>query len=355
MINIGVLGCGHWGPNLVRNFALLPDVKIKVLCDLDEKRTASLKRYYPGVRVTADFKRVIEGDDIDAIIIATPAKTHYALAKEGLSMKKHVFVEKPLALSAGECEELHALSRENGKVLMVGHTFLYNPAIRELKKYITTKQIGEVYYIFSQRLNLGQVRRDVNAMWNFAPHDVSIILYLLDELPVKVSAKGLSFVHRGHEDIVFLNLDFASGINAHIHISWLDPVKTRKMVVVGSSKMIVYDDISADAKIQIYDKGVDKITTTKQQKDPDSFADFQLKLRSGDIYIPKIDFTEPLNIECGHFIDCIKNKKVPLTDGKHGATVVRVLEMADVSMKKDGIPVPITYTTPIENPALKGG
>ncbi|MEW6008493.1 MAG: Gfo/Idh/MocA family oxidoreductase [Candidatus Omnitrophota bacterium] len=343
MVNIGVIGCGHWGPNLVRNFVELPDVELKVLCDLDENKVKSLKKYYPSVNTVTDYKEILDNKEIDAVAIATPAKSHYALARECLLAGKHILVEKPLALSSSEGADLLQLSEKYKKVLMVGHTFLYNPAIRELKKYIKSKEIGDIYYIFSQRLNLGQIRRDVNAMWNFAPHDISIILHLIDEIPIRVNAKGLSCLHSDNEDIVFLNLDFKSGINAHIHISWLDPVKVRRMVVVGSKKMIVYDDISADSKIQIYDKGVDKINNSKNAQGLGSFAEFQLKLRSGDIHIPRIDFYEPLKEECAHFIDCIKNKRVPLTDGKHGLMVVKILEVANNSIKQAG--APINFTT----------
>jgi predicted dehydrogenase len=334
MINIGVIGAGHWGPNLIRNFASLREVNLHTICDLKQERLAHMKQYYPQVKVTTDYLNLLEDSEIEAIVIATPAASHYQMAKESLLAGKHLLVEKPLALSSKEAEELVELAEKMDKILMVGHTFEYNAAVNKLKEYIDSGELGDIYYIYSERLNLGRIRDDINAMWNFAPHDVSIILYLLGKLPVRVSAQGFSYIQSKIEDIAFITLEFANGVGAHIHISWLNPNKVRRMTVVGSKKMVIYDDVSADAKVQVYDRGIDK----KSLGDFENFGDFQLLLRSGDIYIPKINFIEPLKVECAHFIECIRKGKRPLTDGEDGLRVVRVIEVAQRSLESGGIP-----------------
>jgi predicted dehydrogenase len=285
---------------------------------------------------------VLSDPDIDAVVIATPVQSHFALARRALEAGKHVLVEKPLARTSAECAELIGHANRAGRVLMVGHVFLYNTAVQRMKAYIDQGELGEVRYVYSQRLNLGQVRHDVNALWNFAPHDLSILQYWLGGTPDRVLARGYSYVQPGIEDVVFMTLDFPGGVGANVHISWLDPFKIRRMTVVGTEKMIVYDDVSAEARITIYDKGVSR-TRRAGAGEPslggfETFGEFQLLLRAGDILIPKVDFGEPLANECRHFIDCIKTGATPLTDGASGLAVVRVLEAAQASLDSAGFP-----------------
>ena len=332
MINVAVAGLGHWGPNLARNIAALSDAQLHTLCDTRPARLEHVGRQYPGAKRQASFDAVLEDPEVDAVIIATPVHTHFELAAAALGAGKHVLVEKPLAQTSVQCQELITLSEKRGVVLMVGHVFLYNAAVRRVKEYITSGELGEIYYVYSQRLNLGIVRQDVNALWNFAPHDLSILCYWLDAEPERVFARGYSFLQPGIDDVVFMTLDFPGGIGANVHISWLDPNKVRRMTVVGSRKMVVYDDVSADAKIVVYDKGVvKKPNVTPSLGCYETFGEFQLLLRAGDVLIPKLDFVEPLKAECQHFVECIRTKRRPLTDGNDGLQVVRVLEAAERS------------------------
>ena len=339
MINVSVIGSGYWGPNLIRNFAELDIAELKGVCDLREDRLDAISKRYPTITVTTNYKEVLADTGVDAVVLATPAETHYSLAKEALLNDKHVMVEKPLALKTSECKELIVLAAEKSKVLMVGHTFIYNNAVNFLKNCIDSGELGKVFYLYSQRLNLGRIRQDINAMWNFAPHDVSIILHLLNEKPISISAKGLTYIQKGIEDVVFMNLDFPNGISAHIHVSWLDPQKVRKITVVGDKKMIIYDDVSADAKIQIYDKGITKIPNSDSPRDFDTFGEFQLLLRSGDVHIPSLKFREPIANECAHFVECIMEGRTPLSDGVAGLEVVRILEAAQRSLDTNGTTV----------------
>ena len=258
MLKIGQIGFGYWGPNLTRNFAAIKDVEIAGLFDIDKNSLNKFTSQYPDARIYSSTEELINDPDIDIVIIASPADSHFEFSKQSLTAGKHIFVEKPLALKADECRELIDISEKNSKVIFVGHVFVYNAAVNELKKYIDDGDLGDIYYIYSSRLNLGRIRNDVNSMWNLAPHDISILLYLLDSDPVSVSARGLSYVQKNIEDVVFINVDFKNGVSAHIHCSWLDPDKVRKMTIVGSKKMVVYDDVSNTAKIQIFDKGIDK-------------------------------------------------------------------------------------------------
>ncbi|MFA5060535.1 MAG: Gfo/Idh/MocA family oxidoreductase [Candidatus Omnitrophota bacterium] len=334
MVNIGLIGCGYWGPNLLRSFNSISDCRVQKVAELDAARLAYIQQNYPTVSITKNYKDLL-GSKIDAVVIATPARTHFQFAKEAIQNKKHVLIEKPMAMTVKEAKELMALAQKNRCKIMVGHTFEYNAAVRSLKKYIQNGTIGQPYYLYAQRLNFGIVRSDINALWNLAPHDISILLYLLEKMPLAVSARGDDFIQKGIEDVVFVVLYFPGDIMAHIHVSWLDPNKTRKLTVVGSEKMIVYDDVS-DAKIQIYDKGIKKKNIKDSLGEYDDFAKFQTAKVAGDKTIPKIDFIEPLKTECAHFIDCILNDKTPLTDGLNGLRVVRVLEAAQESMKRNG-------------------
>lgn len=326
LLHIAQLGAGYWGPNLIRNFIQL-NIQLTV-CDLDKARLKKMKSLYPNINITQNYEKILQDKNIDAIAIAIPAAMHFKFAKKALEAGKHVFVEKPLAMRTMEAEELCHLAKQQNKVLMVGHTFLYNAAVTKIKEYIVNRELGDIYYIMSQRLNLGRVRQDVNAMWNLAPHDISMILYWLGEEPATITANGLTFLQEGIEDVVFMNLNFASGRAAHIHVSWLDPNKTRKIVIVGSKKMIVYDDVSPDAKITIFDKGVDKKEIPRNLPDIENFGQFQIMHRVGDIHIPRIEFKEPLRIELSHFLECINNNSTPLTDGANGLATVKVLNTA---------------------------
>lgn len=332
MVNVGVIGCGYWGPNLVRNLNRLEGVKLRALCDVEANRLQRVAHDYQVDYTTQDVSQIMSDAAIDAVVVATPATTHYELVRQSLLNGKSVLVEKPLALRVSEAEELVALADERGLVLMVGHVFLYNEAVNRLKEYIQSGELGNVYYLYSQRLNLGRLRRDVNAMWNFAPHDISIVLHLLEEMPTTVSANGLCYIQPDIEDVVFMQMNFPSGVSAHIHISWLDPLKVRRMTVVGDKKMVVYDDVSTDTKLCLYDRGVVKMPTADSPRDFESFSAFQLLIHRGDVHIPAIKFTEPLYNECQHFIDCVREGRRPLTDGLSGLKVVKVLAAADESL-----------------------
>lgn len=330
MIKIGIIGCGYWGPNLIRDFSEIDNVEILTCADLSVKRLTPLKKKFPQIVMTTNSADIINDKSIQAVVIATPANTHYKLAKDSILAGKHVFVEKPLTFDQKEAEELVGLSEKEKKILMVGHTFEYNPAVEKMKEYIKNKEIGDVYYLTSRRLNLGKIREDINAMWNLAPHDISILIYLLECMPLSVRSWGASFLQEGIEDLVFMSLTFPGNIIANVQVSWLDPLKVRDMVVVGSKKMVVYNDIDNEGKIRVYDKGADKLAGSQQ------FGEFQIKLRAGDVLIPKLSMQEPLKKECEHFINCIVNNKTPLTDGRNGLRVVKVLNAAQQSLKNNG-------------------
>jgi predicted dehydrogenase len=338
-VNVALVGLGYWGPNLARNLAIVNGANLHTLCDSRVERLDRLQRQYPGTRTTTDFEAVLADDSIQAIVLATPVASHYDLAKRALSAGKHVLIEKPLARTAAECRDLVDHAARAKLTLMVGHVFLFNAAVRKMKDYIDSGELGEVRYVYSQRLNLGQVRTDVNALWNFAPHDLSILMHWLDAVPERVIARGYAYVQPEIEDVVFMTMDFPNHVGANVHISWLDPFKIRRMTVVGSEKMIVYDDVSADARITIYDKGVARTRRPEAEASLgryETFAEFQLLLRAGDVLIPKVDFVEPLLLECQHFVDCIRSGERPITDGESGLRVVRVLEAAQASMAAGG-------------------
>lgn len=330
MIKIGVIGCGYWGPNLIRDFSETDGVEVAACADLSEDKLIPIKKRLPNCITTKNSADIINNKSIDAVVIATPASSHHKLAKDSLLADKHTFIEKPITSTIEEAEELIALSTKMKKVLMVGHTFEFNPAVIKMKESIKKKDLGDVYYITSRRLNLGKIREDINAMWNLAPHDISILIYILEKSPVEVRAWGGSFLQDGIEDVVMMMLTFPGKIIANIQVSWLDPLKVREMVVVGSKKMVVYDDIDNEGKIRIYDKGADKIAS------PQIYGEFQVKLRAGDCLIPRLPMYEPLKKECEHFIDCIVNDKTPMTDGQNGLRVVKVLTAAQESLKNGG-------------------
>ena len=326
---IGVIGAGYWGPNLIRNFYQLPTAELTWCCDCDETKLSRLLEFYPGVRGTPSYSDLLNDPALEAVVIATPARTHHALAHQALTAGKHVFVEKPLAMSSAEARDLIALAESQGRVLMVGHIFEYNPAVLHIKSLLQAGEVGDVYYLYSNRVNLGRVQSDINVLWSIAPHDISILLFLLGTMPETVSARGGMYLNGQVEDVVFVTMSFPDNILGHVQASWLDPSKTRRMTIVGSKRMIIYDDVADEGKVKIYDKGV-------YRKTDDHYGEFQYKVHSGDIYIPKIDMTEPLRNECAHFVECIQEGKTPLTDGLNGLRVVRVLEAAQLSLDRDG-------------------
>ena len=340
-IGIAVVGAGYWGPNLIRNFARLETCELRAVCDRSPERLEPLRRSYRDVRLTDNLDEVLSDDAIDGIAVATPVETHHPLCRRILQAGKSAFVEKPLARSVAECEELIDLQREKGSILMVGHTFEYNAAVEYVENLIERQELGEIYYIYAQRLNLGIVRQDVNAMWNLAPHDISIALRWLKNMPIAVNARGYTYLQEGIEDVVYVNLEFADGVGVHIHVSWLDPGKVRRLTVVGSRKMVLYDDVSTEGKIQLFDRGIDREHIEGSLGEFDSFGKFQLTQRAGDVLIPKVEMSEPLRQECQHFVDCIAENKPPLTDGENGLRVVRILEAATRSLAEGGITISV--------------
>jgi predicted dehydrogenase len=327
MLRVGVIGCGYWGPNLIRNFIQLSESDVIWVADLDEARLNRMQQLYPTVKTTQDYREIISDPDIDIVAVATPVHTHYQMAYEALSHRKNVMVEKPLAASVREAKELVDLAASQNCKLMVGHTFLYTSAVRKIKEIIDSGELGEIYYINSQRLNLGLFQQDINVIWDLGPHDISIILYLLGKEPESVSAIGSSHINPAIEDVAILTMEFAENLVAFIQCSWLDPDKIRRMTVVGSKKMIVYDDVQPTEKIRIYDKSVEK------PNHYDTFEEFHYSYKYGDIIIPKIDGLEPLRTQLSHFIECINQDTTPLSDGANGLQVVRVLEAAEQSLR----------------------
>ncbi len=328
-VKVGVIGYGYWGPNLVRNFVEAPGSEVVVVSDLREERLDQVTLRYPRINVTKDYQDVFNSG-VDAVVVATPPPTHYRFAKECLEKGLHVLVEKPLTLDGQQAEELVELSDANDRILMVGHTFEYNAAVHELKKLIDSGELGDVLYIDAARLNLGLFQRDLNVLWDLAPHDISILLYILGKTPTAVSAQGKACVVNNIHDIVYITLYFPGDILAHVHVSWLDPCKVRRITVVGSKKMANYNDVSPLEMIKIYDKGVDAPPYT------DNFGDFHFSYRYGDVVIPNIKFIEPLRLECQDFINCINDHSRPCSCGEDGLHVVKVLEAAQRSLVNSG-------------------
>lgn len=343
-IRIAVIGAGYWGPNLIRVFSNLSRADLVAVCDLDEKKLSSLKSSYPNTRFTTDSDQIFDDASVDAVVLALPVSSHHAFASRALESGKHCFVEKPLATTTAECQELVSLAAERDRKLMVGHVFEYNAAVRLVKDEIDSGNVGQIFNIFSQRLNLGQVRSDVDVIWNLAPHDLSIALYWMGgQLPTWVSAQGFSFLQEGVSDIGSITMQFPDGAVAQVMVSWLSPDKIRQVYVTGSEKMIIYDDVSPDAKVKIYDKGVDiERSNLKSWSAHTGFGEFQMRLRSGDVHVPRVDSVEPLRTECEHFIDCIVNDQTPISDGESGLRVARLLELAEISIKKNGERIPVS-------------
>jgi len=330
-IQIAVVGAGGWGKNLVRNFAGMPGARLAWCCDLNESILTRVASQHPETRVTTNLDEVLACEDVSGVVIATDAPTHHRIARKALEAGKHVYVEKPLTLEASQASELVALAEKQDLRLMVGHLLLYHPAVEKLESLVDSGDLGDIYYMYTQRLNLGVVRKDESSWWSLAPHDVSVILHLFKADPETVSARGESYLRDGVQDVVFVNLNFPDGRMAQIHVSWLDPHKMRKMTIVGSRKMVVFDDMEATEKIKIYDKGAVRPNYTSYNE--------AITLRQGDIFIPHVDMSEPLMRECRHFVDCIASGKEPKTSGREGLRVVRVLETAHHSLREGGRPV----------------
>jgi predicted dehydrogenase len=332
-IKVGVAGCGYWGPNLIRNFRSLPDCHLKMMCDLNTARLKHLKSLYPEVKGETNYGHMLNGADVDAVVIATGVSSHFPMAKASLRAGKHTFIEKPMASSVEQCEELVDIARKNGLVLMTGHTFLYSPVVRKIREIVEKGDIGEIRYICARRLNLGLFQKDINVAWDLAPHDISIILSLMGEQPLTVNCRGSAHITPGIEDVTTMCLTFSGQRSAIIHSSWLDPRKVREMTIVGSKRMVVYDDLAPLEKIRVYD--------TRVERPPhyDTFGEFQYAYHYGDMYAPYVKQEEPLKTECQHFLDCIRTGTTPATCGTRGTELVRILEASSESLKRGGAPV----------------
>jgi predicted dehydrogenase len=331
--SVGVVGCGYWGPLLVRNFKGLPNCQLKAMCDASEARLTHLKVLYPEVEGVADYQRFLDDFALDAVVIATPVKHHYSLAKASLLAGKHTFIEKPMASSSAQCEELIDIAESKGLVLMIDHTFLYSTPVRKIREIVQSGEIGDIRYINSRRLNLGLFQKDINVAWDLAPHDISIILYILGEFPIAINCSGNAHVTPHIEDVTNISLSFNHQRFATIQSSWLEPRKIREMTIVGTRRMIVYDDLQTHEKIRVYDVRVER------PPHYDTFAEFQYSYHYGDSYIPRIQQEEPLKAACQHFIECIESGTRPLTSGFEGLELVRILEAASASLKANGAPV----------------
>jgi len=334
MVRVAVVGAGAWGINHVRAFARAPGAELVMVCDISASACERAQAIAPQVRLTGDLGQVLAAADVDAVVLATPAKEHSEQARMVLNAGKHVLVEKPLALDASDAHAVVAAAETHKRTLMVGHLMLFHPAVERLKAIIDIGELGRIFYIYAVRVNLGRVRQDENALWSLAPHDVSMIEYLLSDEPESVSARGGIYLQSRIEDVVFINLRFRSGVSAQIQVSWLDPRKERRLVIVGSQKMVEFDDVAPVEKIRIYDKGFDR---------PPVFTEYAqfLSIRNGDVHIPQIAMVEPLEREVRHFIECVAHDKRPLTDGHSALRVVRVLEAAQKSLENDGAPVEV--------------
>jgi predicted dehydrogenase len=315
-VRIGVAGLGYWGPNLARNFAAVAGCELAWCCDASPEARERWAPAFPSARFTGELDDLLADPELDAVVLATPVPTHAALAERVLRAGKHCFVEKPLAVSVAEGERAVALARASGLVLMVGHLLVYHPGVTRLKELAVSGELGEIHYVYSNRLNLGQLRADENALWSLGAHDVSVVLHLAGEAPTELEARGESYMRPGIEDVVFCFLRFESGLAAHLHLSWLDPHKERRLTVVGSRRMATFDDMELERKLTVYDKGFDEATG--------SYGEYIT--RSGDIWSPRVPNREPLRIECEHFVECVREGRTPRTDGAAGLEVVRVLE-----------------------------
>lgn len=329
MTTVALVGYGYWGPNLLRNYLRIPEAEVRWVCDTRPDALSSARQAYPGVATTLDYGTVLDDAAVDAVVIATPISTHFALARAALESGKHVFVEKPMTSSAADAEELVRLAERTGLTLMVGHTFVFSPPVRKLGELIDRGDLGDIHFITASRVNLGLHQKDVSVVWDLASHDLSILYYWLGESASSVYVTGRGCVVPDIPDVAFVNLRFPSGVIANIDIAWLSPVKLRRTVVVGSQRMALYDDTETVEKVKIFDHGVD-------YKEPTTFGEFQLSYRTGDIVAPRLDTTEPLLTEARHFLDCVETGARPITDGRAGLQVVLSLEAAERSLHNGG-------------------
>jgi predicted dehydrogenase len=333
IVNIGVIGYGYWGPNLVRNFSEIPEVRVKMVSDFVPALLAKVQARYPTIQVTTDCQDIFKDPEIDVVVIATPVSTHFELALAALKAGKHVMVEKPMTVSSEQAYRLMDEANRRNLVLMVDHTFVYTGAVRKMHELVHTQQLGDIYYYDSVRVNLGLFQHDVNVLWDLAVHDLSIMDYVLPDKPYAVSATGMSHVPGRPENIAYLTLFFENNLMAHLHVNWLAPVKVRRTLIGGSQKMIVFDDLDPSEKVKVYDKG---ITLNGKGNSPEAVYEMLIGYRTGDMWSPKLDMTEALRTEGLHFIDCIKQGTQPITDGAAGLRVVQILEAATQSMKHQG-------------------
>lgn len=329
-VRVGAVGCGYWGPNVIRNLDVVDGFELSMICDADRDRLAAVAARYPSATATTRVDDVLDNPRLDAVYLATPVSTHYALTRRALLTRKHVLIEKPLATTVEQAQELALLAAERGLVLMVGHTFVFSPPVRKIKELIANGQVGPIYYIETTRVNLGLFQKDVSVLWDLGPHDLSILMYWLEEVPSSVSARGRSFHGEALEDVAFVTLEFPSGILAQLQISWLAPSKLRRTSIVGRQRMIVYDDLEPVEKVKIYDRGVDR--------QPASYGEFQLTYRSGDILSPRLDTAEPLHVQSQHWLDCIRTGREPDASPQSGVDVVRVIQAAERSLRQGGTP-----------------
>jgi len=332
MINIAIIGVGYWGPNLVRNFISAKNSTISKVCDINKERLNFIQSKYPSLETESDYNNILNDSYIEAVVLATPIETHFKMAKEAILAGKHVFVEKPITMKSVEAEELKKIANDKNLVLMVGHTFLYSPPVLKVSELIRNNELGKLKYIALTRINLGRIKHDTNVLWDLAPHDFSIVLEWMGKLPRKIQVMGKAATFEGNVDVAFVNLFYDDDILINIHMSWLSPVKVRQSYIIGDKKMIVYDDMHISEKVKLYDMGVDL-------KEPDTFGEWQLTYRSGDVIIPRLEAFEPLQKECQHFIDCIKNGSKPKSDADQGIEIVKMIEAAQESLNNGGIPV----------------
>jgi predicted dehydrogenase len=327
MIGVAVVGYGYWGPNLVRNFAQTEDAVMRVCCDADPRRLALAQKRFPALNCTTDFDETLRNPEVDAVAIATPVHTHYELAKRAIKVGKHVLVEKPLTMRVDQAEELVMLAEKQGVALMVDHVFVYSPPVLKMKELVTQGGLGKLFFIDSVRINLGLFQHDINVVWDLAPHDLSIVDFLLDRLPVSLSAYGGTHANHEIEDVAYLNLDYGDGLISNFHVNWLSPVKVRQMIIGGSERSLIYNDLDVDEKIKVYDRGIEVGT------DPEQRRNMLISYRSGDVWSPNLATSEPLSRMAEHFITCARTGQTPISDGKVGLRVVKILEAAQRSIK----------------------
>lgn len=336
-IGIAIIGTGYWGVNYVRVFSELEDARVVAICDQREARLREVGRRFQEAALFTDLNQALDLDEVDAVVVCTPASTHFNITRQVLSSRRHVLVEKPITTTTEEAEELSGLADSRHLVLMVGHTFLFNPAVRKVKDYIQRGDMGRIYYLYARRTNMGPIRQDVNAIWDLAPHDVSIFNYLLDSVPEWVSAVGSNVLGNAHRDVGFISLGYRAPIVAHIHVSWADPHKVREVVIVGSEKRIVFNDFNPEERVRVFEKGV-----ALAEPEASTYGEHTFQMRDGDIISPRVEGTEPLKNECKHFLQCVRQGTRPLSDGYTGRDVVQVMEAIDLSMSQNGAPVEIS-------------